>query len=87
MILVFNLNTAMKHQVLNLLGSPEGGWKWSGEFRLKKYVDKREMFAYIQNIGMNIIGVQEGTCKFLFKSLSPEVMTKKHGWQINSDSR
>jgi hypothetical protein len=25
MILVFNLNTAMKHQVLNLPGSPEGG--------------------------------------------------------------
>jgi hypothetical protein len=27
----------------------------------KKYVDKREMFAYIQNIKMNIIVVQVGT--------------------------
>jgi hypothetical protein len=45
------------------------------------------MFAYIQNIKMNIIVVQGETGKFLFKSLSPEVMTKKHGWQVNSDSR
>ncbi len=64
MILVLNLNTAMKHQVLNLLGPPEGDEKWGGGFKLKKYVDKREMFAYKQNITMNIIVVQGGTGKF-----------------------
>ena len=46
------------------MGSPEGDEKWGGGFKLKKYVDKREMFAYKQNIMMNIIVVQGGTGKF-----------------------
>ena len=34
------------------------------DLMVKKYVDKREMFAYKQNIMMNIIVVQGGTGKF-----------------------